>query len=514
MLAAFQGLSWLQRWKGTPDSQSVRSQPRRRRARFRVEALEPRWLLSTTAGGEAESNYTILSADYTELPSSSTVSYQFQVSKSDDWSNAELMPAALNVQVNGSFGPGSAPDLFEIQVESWVSSLDFLLKSASDAQWVTEGIQVFDADLNGLVNYSASPTNQAIQFKIFFGIDKPTSVFVRIAPPAGTENLSGLAANSSAYVLEITRHWPLAGGQCGPPGSSPIEEEWYPFDSNYPDWATLNIATPGGGNGGGTGATNGPETNPNPEGPDYGSGYSPVVGPDPLPYGNHPPLVGPAPLPPYQPSQNQGEDFTKVPYVIAVGPLPARSSAPLGGALATTDSTPLVDRHEPARADLAEFDPDLALEDVDPRPPQLAPGEERDAAPVITLRGPGGLPLLATALIAGSAVTVRTDTEGTPAQREGKAEAAEVDPTTATVVGQVQASSLSAESTPSSGTKAESSKQGTKRSHRSSVVPGLTLAFALGVALVLPDLVASLQFNAPLRPLLRLRLIRRAIKGR
>ncbi|WP_254053708.1 hypothetical protein [Singulisphaera sp. GP187] len=516
MLAAFQGLSWLQRWKGKPDMRSARTRPRRHRARFRVESLEPRWLLSTTAGGEAESRtswgyvdisdgYGLIMQDMSRsddsgvVALSSMVTLQFPIAASDDWSTAHLVPNAMYVQVNGNPNLGSGPDLLELHAAQGYTEFGFSLKSTLDNQPVAEDLQVLDANHNGLVKYSTSPTTQVIEFTITVRSWTASSVFLKIGLPAGMDRLSGQADNSFPYLLEITRVWrPSYAAPCGTPGST-VPQEVSPYAS-YPPSNAITIPP----------STLGPPSTPNPPTPPGPGKDTSPGGPEyyadlPLPY-------GPTPSVPKGPIGEGGAGTISLP--VPVGPLPVRSTAPLGGALAAPDSVPAVNRHEPARADLAEFDPDRALEDVDFNPRQVVPAAEPEPAPVITLRGPGGLPLLATALIAGSAVSVRTDSD--PKAAQGGAESVEAAVATGPVVTQVQASSLSAEPTASassSRTPTESSGRASKRSHRSSVVPGLTLAFALGIGLVLPDLVASLQFHAPTRPLLRLRMIRRAFKG-
>jgi hypothetical protein len=204
------------------------------------------------------------------------------------------------------------------------------------------------------------------------------------------------------------------------------------------------------------------------------------------------------------------DDPLTISLPVAVGPLPVRSAAPLGGVFASPEPVPPVDRHEGARADLAMFDPARHLDDADFNPRQVVPdGEpipESVGVKIIALRAPGGLPMLATALIADTTNAARADS---PGMAQPNAET----PAPAPTVAHFEAVSTSVEqvSSSSSRTRAESSGRASRRSRRPSVVLGLTLAFALGVSLVLPDLVAALQYVAPSRPSLRLRWIRRAL---
>ncbi|WP_237722472.1 hypothetical protein [Singulisphaera acidiphila] len=500
MLAAFQGLSWLQRWKGTSDSRSERTRPRRHRARFRVESLEPRWLLSTmgTSGDEAEPVSTLLtvSVDYSSAISSSSAMYQVAVP--GDWDKIHLLPDAKTVQVNGSLSLGMGSDVLEVRLESGVTSFIFALKSAWDNQPVVETLQLFDTNFKEFASYGPTDPAQTFVFALNLWSDKPSSFFVKIGLSTGIESSSvGAGVNSYPYTLEVTRNWLAPPVLCGPSPPALPQNKGNPYES-YPSANTINISS-------------GPVvvvSPPPPVGPDANPG-------SPDPNANLQPPAGQWPLPYEGPSRE--ESSGAISLTVAVGRLPMRSTAPLGGVLAAPDSVPPVDQHEGAQADLAAFDPARDLENVDLRPRQVVPVDEREAVQVVTLRGPGGLPLLATALIAGSTATVRTDSNSTTAQDKGGADETEsVEATRApgAVVTQVQATkpSFAADDQPSS--TSSSQTRASKRPLRSSVVPGLTLAFALGVGLVLPDLVASLQFLDPKRPLLRLRLIRRAFKGR
>ncbi|WP_406697487.1 hypothetical protein V5E97_01385 [Singulisphaera sp. Ch08] len=492
MHAAFQGLSWLQRWKGTPDLRSERTRLRRNQTRFRVESLEPRWLLSTTGTSLAEvetpKEEFSVPVDYgSAMPILAT---NASLSLVDDWSTAHQVPFARIVTVHGSLSPGSAPDLLEIYSESGVSYFDFVLKSAWANQPIAEGIRVFDANFKEYANYSPNPATSSFTFSIRLRSEKASSLFVKITPPAETEPAYAQGFDYFPYILEVTRN-PQSAPQLGGPSTSPADES-DPF-ANCPFLGSLNISPfP-------LDTSTGPLIPP----PEPSS-------PDPNTQ-NQPPVVS-GPLP-YEPGQDEYAGTYSPP--VHVGPLPVRSTAPLGGVLAAPETVPPVDRHEAARADLAEFDPARPVDDLDLEVRLPVPVAEPEVVQVVTLRGPGGLPLLATALIASSAAVVTTDS-ATSAD-SGQAESVEAASAPGFVSAPIPGNSRSAESSPlqspPSRTTTEASGRPPSRSRRSSVVPGLTLAFALVVGLVLPDLFASLQFLAPSRPMVRLRLIRRAIRG-
>ncbi len=90
--------------------------------------------------------------------------------------------------------------------------------------------------------------------------------------------------------------------------------------------------------------------------------------------------------------------------VVATGPLPERSGAPLGGVLAEGDPVPQIDRHDPALVDLAliglpepEPLPGLGEANLDAMVAELNPASE-EAEGLVAIRGPGGFRLLASSL--------------------------------------------------------------------------------------------------------------------
>jgi hypothetical protein len=190
-----------------------------------------------------------------------------------------------------------------------------------------------------------------------------------------------------------------------------------------------------------------------------------------------------------------------------------RSAAPLGGVLAMSDPVPLVDPHEPARAELATFDPSVDLLAVHSElelaerhvVPVAGPDVAAESLPLAVMGGPGGLPLLATALIAGPMVAPTETPDAAPQSSAGLALASGVAP--------LQLEFTSAEATPVIPTvdPCETPVQ-TGRTRRAAVLPGVTLALALGMGLMLPDLVAAFQFAPPTRLRVRFAMILRALR--
>ena len=445
-----------------------------------------------------------------------TASFTVRREALDDWTTALLLPNVDTVYVKGDPAPGAVPDLIEIQVGSETTTLYFTFRSAWADQPIIEYLQVFDSSMSESIRFVPDGQTQSFDFSIPVGSTAATSWYVKIGLPANVgsglgpwagggvqwqgpapEHANPQVPGAFAYVLGVARRpfTPEAGGSTG--GYTP---------------------DPGYGSGGGEGGSDDSSQ----------GGYTEITLPPALPFpdtsaGSSTPPDPPDPGLP-SPVTKSDDDGLTILAPIAVGPLPVRSAAPLGGVLASPDSFPSVDRHEGARADLAMFDPARALEDPELDPRQVVPtnGDEAeiDAVRILALRGPGGLPMLATALITG----VTTEAAAGAEAPNAEAAAAEANAANAAAAAPVQvfAPSAGRGSTTTSAAQSESEAQAqarpskepgsNARRRRASVVPGLTLAFALGLSLVLPDLVAALQFTIPARPALRLRWIRRAFR--
>src|SRR3954470_10321835 len=106
MFAAFQGLSWSMSRKGAADprSEHVRRRRLRARSRFRVEALEPRWLLSTTASNPSDPDpgQGLITVSAVYRPTAPP----FPAVLTDDWTTAQVLPDADAVKVKGEPSPG------------------------------------------------------------------------------------------------------------------------------------------------------------------------------------------------------------------------------------------------------------------------------------------------------------------------------------------------------------------------------------------------------------------------
>jgi hypothetical protein len=183
--------------------------------------------------------------------------------------------------------------------------------------------------------------------------------------------------------------------------------------------------------------------------------------------------------------------------------------------LAAEDPVPPVDPREEVQADLALFDParDLELDDLPQRhvvPVGPGPVEHTDEA-LAAFQGPGGLPLLATALIAGP-IAAPADDAG-PGEDSDVPEAAPRPVTLAPLVSWQPVERPTSEESLAALAQPER-ETGSRRIRRTSILPGVAVAFALGSGLMLPDLASAFSFPAKPRTRLRLGLIRRVLRRR
>lgn len=177
----------------------------------------------------------------------------------------------------------------------------------------------------------------------------------------------------------------------------------------------------------------------------------------------------------------------------ATGPLPGRAAAPLGGVLASGEDRPQSDQRDPSFVDLALIDiaaePRVGVEPVDAAPAgdafgAYAPPPRRvtRGGPVVTLRGPGGVPLL------GSSVMTAVGSGLSGGMPELPALASSRDPSDTF---EVDAADVA---TP------DPRPRGVRRT---SLAAGLSVALALTLGLTLPEVTDPLRTRAPARLFLR-----------
>jgi hypothetical protein len=179
-----------------------------------------------------------------------------------------------------------------------------------------------------------------------------------------------------------------------------------------------------------------------------------------------------------------------IPGPVATGPLPGRAAAPLGGVLADVDPAPEADQRDPAVVDLALLDmPGDAPDPAENGNPRSAAGQTDAASgrdPVVALRGPGGAPLLGSSLLtdprAGRGPTVVSLAALTGASREPRLDAAEL-------ADHCPADAPPLPADPRAGSRASSPEIEPARARavrRTSILAGLSVAFAMTLSLTLP----------------------------
>lgn len=189
------------------------------------------------------------------------------------------------------------------------------------------------------------------------------------------------------------------------------------------------------------------------------------------------------------------------PVQVAIGPLPTRAPAPLGGVLSSQeDPAPRVVGQDEAAVDIALME--LQNEDGLPLPPDDAQALGSTGEPVVALRGSGGFPLFGSNLIASGSGSRQISADDLPKIGVQRVSAEPVSmPADLAEVPKVTAEPLGGRT-----------EEGTVR--RYSTLACVSVAFAFVSGLVLPDLTDPfrLKSRAERRSSLR-RLLRKAEPG-
>jgi hypothetical protein len=485
------------------DRRSARAGSSRLRGRFRVEPLEPRWLLSAT--GSRPADPTLLPPFVPMIDTALAPSGPDRLPSDSDMASAELLPDVPSVLVQGSLRADHASAMVKVPLDPGSTVLDLRLTSAAPGKPLGGWIEVFDRHSHLLASASADAIGRAVDIPLRFDGSRPSMLYVQVALPVGT---GAVADPPRPFLLEVSRFaaTPLGSSSAPAGGSGGLEAQFEVFEPATPD-----SYDPGG-------ITSPPAVVTLPDRPVPPVASEPTQSPPPTWS-----MPGPTPshAPDSNPSVQLGNEHTyPVPYPVSVGPLPTRSAAPPGGVLAAGDPAPPIDPREAARADLALFDPTRGLHDDEfglrnPVPvanPPAVPVLAAEGAPMVAVRGPGGLPLLATALIATSGQqSSPPQADLTPAADN----AAEARPALVPT-GAVSAACTSRSTSESlaAATPGQDRPKRDRRARRASALSGMSIAVALGVGLLLPDVVAAFQETPPSHPRLRFGPLRRRLPGR
>jgi hypothetical protein len=371
---------------------------------------------------------------------------------SDEQATAQVIPTASRFAIFGALNsavpfrifallPGD-PRLRDVGIE------------VSPATASDPGVEVavYDASGNTLADTVPAPGPEPRSVAVNFAMDQATpasGVYVKIAAPPGTFDASSSAAPavSDGFILQVTR------------GPEPVAPSTLSFYQGLIPPAYL-----------GTGSISPSVLVSQSE---LDSTLQPLPGS--TADGPAEAVLGALPSISATPAGGQSLPTPSV----AIGPLPQRAGAPLGGVLAEGDPVPQLDRHDPALVDLAL----IGLPEAAPNPGAgeadlEAIAAELDGAPDARqgpgpLRGASGLPLVTASLQGDRTLDAEALLAALPPV--GAAPAA------VTTAG-------TASSAPSSARMAATKAPGARRIAPASLISGLSVAMTTIFSLVLPDM--------------------------
>ncbi|WP_422927195.1 hypothetical protein [Singulisphaera sp. PoT] len=414
--------------------------------------------------------------------------WTFRLEWPSDTAIAIPLPDVASMRIHDAFDDGDLSNSYEIHLDPGTRHLEIGLAPEDGSTTLPESMDLYDQ------TGRLYPADQAVQgstlgprayiWNFASGGAMPTALYLKVSLPS-SNGATPLGSNSgssngSPYVIRIVQS-PSASASSETPTSGTGTDNG--SSQTIYDYTVVRTPTLSSQPGGGSGSAPPTAITPSPtpsqaDSPDSNSSSAGLVS-----------IVLPIP----SLSVAGSPSPTLVP--VANGPLPTRSTAPLGGVLASgTDPVPPVDPHEAANGEVALEDPIPVVDDLAVAPPLIGvpQGAEGQAeAQVVAVRGPGGFPLLATALVAGM-----------PLNR-GLAHPGGLDGTTLADGGPDGAGLDAGSLAPSLGAEVQG-----RKSPRFSALSGMTWAVTFGVGLVLPDLVAAFQFKTYKRPRLRLAALR------
>jgi len=421
--------------------------------------------------------------------------WAFQLVWPADTTVALPLPEVPSMRIHDAIDENNSSNSYEIRLNPNAQHIEITLASENSDELLPETMQVFDqtgrlfpvdqAVLGSVVgpksfvwDFPSSSTGRA-----------PTALYLRISLPTGLGDFkSDPHTSASPYVLRIIE----SPNHVDSEGSAPDSNGMKPvLDSAMFDYTIVRTPI-------------GYVPPPSPVDPSAQTPSAPgtmLTGNDSSNSGSYSSDLGSFILP------TSALSLASLPAPILIplanGPLPARSTAPFGGVLASdTDPVPPVDPHEAAHGEMALEDPvPAAGDEVVLAPPLLVvphgAGDEKDG-PVIAVRGPGGFPLLATALVAE--VPSSKPTSAHPGKH-----ALPADSQLASQQTDGSEASRDSEWLPAIDSSETAKKDGRRhKTRRLSALSGVTWAVTFGVGLMLPDLVAAFQFKTIKRPRFRL----------
>lgn len=458
------------------------------------------------APGVQSGNVTILNVDPTKSSTSAGIDYVADL-------NVENTSV---VDVLGSVTAGDAPTVIKLPVSQGPTEISFRLSSAVANQPLAASLQILDSSMQPMGVTTPSVTTHSLSIDVTLSKPAASAVYAKIVPP-----VSGGSSPPSSFpfVLEVAK-LPLVTDS-GPGGAAPsaggfsgdmftvdvTENAPAPVTATQP--AVILLNPPYGPAGTNTGTSSNPPGLSSLPPPPHSTPSSPLVNFGSMPSGSD------ASAPSTGGDGHKSQPPTQAPLPVAVGLLPARSTTALGGVFAAADPVPPVDPQEVVQVDVAlvGLAPGL-INNNDPARHvvpvgQDQPGDGRDRE-LAAVKGPGGLPLIATALL----TTAAAGAPGVAGAADGHGPACE-DPDEPPLL---PAPTVSPD-TPSepalaarSATKTDETPARTRRARSTSSLPGVIVALALGSGLMLPDVAAACRFASPRRPRIALGRLHRALR--
>ena len=304
------------------------------------------------------------------------------VTPPDQLRNAKPLPDSDLVQATGTVAASQGPMYFRITLNEGTASLDIQLQSSDRTRPVMELVMLLDESGHDLFSMRGDVGTSRLSLHVYLppGYEH-RSIYLSIAMPSPSAGLDSASGPSS----------PVGANPVVPPAVSQVT----PVDPTTSGFVlqvtreSISVTSP---------ASSDPT----------------VLGPSQSTTSQAGARVGsPASLSPDETIQPVGtapagvRTSPPVALPIATGPLPSLSAAPLGGILAIEgDPTPRVAIRDTTAIDLAlsdlaqvheENDDNVALAAAEGTPVEFGP---HDDGTVVTLRGPGGFPLLGSLLMA------------------------------------------------------------------------------------------------------------------
>lgn len=368
----------------------------------------------------------------------------------DHLAGSQALPTGITTLTRGRLAEGDPVDLYRLPIDPAALAVQIDITVGHGGGDGRLHLVFFDALLQQMGRVKIAGDGDSLTLNLQHP-DAPKGPWIYLGvaadwasdPATATPTATGQPPQTGDYTFRVTQQ--LASDSTTPPGSPLIDP-------------------PGSGNV--------PYTPP----PDQGGGQAPTEMATP---GSTAGVTPSAPV-------DLGDEFLAIVLGstgVATGPLPTRSSAPLGGRLEEGDPAPTVDRSDVALAEGTAAEGETEAAEVAAGDEETEPIETGEALDLI--RAAGGFPLLATALVATPPEGARPASDGTPGPPTSAVPPWEF----AVEPGPPAAGAVGASSACGASTEAEETSRSPRI--RLAVTVGLHLTASCLVALALPELTGT-----------------------